>query len=120
MSQRSQATGAQTSRSNIASAMSNQSGKKIDPFSKNMEERARIREQMKREREEKRKKIEIERLEQLKAQQEEKLKVEEEERRKKNEEAKAKRNIQKQVEEKRNAEKIKEQESLAKADTFYR
>jgi len=118
ISHRSQVTGQQTSRSNITSAMSNNSSK--NAFNKNMEERARLREQAKREREEKRKKIETERLEQLKAQQEEKLKVEEEERRKKNEELKAKRNLQRQLEEKRNAEKVKEQESLAKADTFYR
>ena len=31
-----------------------------------------------------------------------------------------KRNMQRQIEEKRNTEKLKEQESVAKADAFYR
>jgi hypothetical protein len=118
ISERSQATGPQTSRSNIASAMSNNSSK--NAFNKNMEERAKLREQMKREREEKRKKLETEKLEQLRVQQEEKLKVEEEERRKKNEELRIKRDMQRKLEEKRNSEKIKEQESLTKADAFYK
>lgn len=118
ISERSQATGPQTSRSNIASAMSNNTSK--NAFNKNMEERAKLREQTKREREEKRKKLETERLEQLRVQQEEKLKVEEEERRKKNEELRIKRDMQRKLEEKRNSEKNKEQESLTKADAFYK
>ena len=114
-------SGAQTSRSALGtgtvSAMSNRKG---DVFNKNMEERAKVREATRKEREEKRKKMELERLELLKAQQDEKLKVEEEERRKKNEELKAKRNAQRLLDEKRNAEKLKEQESQTKADAFYR
>ena len=56
----------------------------------------------------------------FKAQQEEKIKVEEEDRRKKNEELKEKKKIIKEIEDKRNAEKFKEQELNKKADNFYK
>lgn len=89
-------------------------------FVKDMEERARVREQLKREREEKRKKAELERLELLKAQQEEKLKIEEEERKKKAEELREKRRAQQLIEEKRKQELNKQNESVNKADDFYK
>ncbi len=93
---------------------------KQDSFSMKMEERQKLREQMRKEREEKKRKLEIEKLELLKAQQEEKLRMEEEEKQKRAEEIKEKRKIQKELEEKRNSEKIKEQNGMIKADSFYR
>jgi hypothetical protein len=89
-------------------------------FIKNMEERSKMREQMKKGREEKKRQMEMQRLELIKAQQEEKLKIEEEEKRQKMEELKEKRKAQQLIDEKRKSEKSKEQQAINKADEFYK
>ncbi len=94
--------------------------RKQDFFSKNMEERAKQRDRMRKDREEKRKKSEQEKIELFKTQQEENLRIVEEERKKKLEEIREKKKIQKELEDKRNIEKFKEQASQLKADSFYK
>lgn len=85
-----------------------------------MDERARQRELLKKEREEKRKQAERQKLETMRVQEEEKIKIEEEERRKKMEELKEKKRIQKLQEEKKNLEFQREKELILKADEFYK
>ena len=94
--------------------------KRTPRFLKSMEERAKQREQLRFEREERKRQQENEKLKQMQAKQEEKLRIEEEERRKKNEELKEKRRCEKELKNKRDAERLREQELNDKADLHYK
>ncbi|RNA08215.1 coiled-coil domain-containing protein [Brachionus plicatilis] len=92
----------------------------FNPIAVKMDERARQREKLKKEREEKRKQSERQKLELIKAQEEERIKIEEEEKQKKMEELKEKKKLQKIQEEKKNLELLKDKELNQKADEFYK
>lgn len=89
-------------------------------FLKSMEERAKQREKLRMEREERKRQQENEKLKDMQAKHEEKLRVEEEERRKKNEELKEKRKVEKDLKDKRDADKRREQELNDRADAYYK
>ncbi len=93
---------------------------KTPRFLKSMEERAKQREKLRIEREERKRQQENEKLKEMQAKHEEKLRIEEEERRKKNEELKEKRKIEQDLKNKRDMEKRREQELNDKADAYYK